>query len=44
MGIIEDQSKWFFKKTIFLWLPIAVIIMLVKKFREERKKKEEDEE
>lgn len=43
MGVIEDQSKWFFKRTIFLWLPIAAIVMLVKKWLEERRKKEEEE-
>jgi len=41
MGVIEDNSKWFFKRTLFLWLPIAAIILLIKKWREERNKKEE---
>ena len=42
MGIIEDNSKWFFKRTIFLWVPIAAIIMLIKKMIAARNKKEED--
>lgn len=44
MGIIEDQSKWFFKKTLFLWLPIAAIVLLIQKWREERRKKAEESE
>lgn len=43
MGVIENNSKWFFKRTIFLWLPFAAIILLIQKWREERKKKAEEE-
>lgn len=44
MGAIEDKSKWLFAKTLFLWLPISVIILIIQKWREERKKKAESEE
>lgn len=40
MGAIEDSSKWFFKKTLFLWLPFAAIIIIIKKMLE---KKDEEE-
>jgi hypothetical protein len=41
MGVIEDNSKWFFKRLVFLWVPFAAIFILIKKMREERNKKED---
>ena len=39
---IEKQLDWFFKKILFLWLPIAAIVILVNKWRAERAKKVEE--
>ncbi|MFH1048719.1 MAG: hypothetical protein V1732_03580 [Patescibacteria group bacterium] len=42
MGFIEDNSKWFFKRTVFLWLPFAAIILLIRKWSEKKDKNEEE--
>jgi len=38
---LDKQFDKFFKQILFLWLPPAVIILIVKKWLDERRKKQE---
>ncbi len=37
---INKQLDWFFKKILFIWLPVAVVIIIIKEWIEKRKKGE----
>jgi len=37
---INKQLDWFFKKILFIWLPVAVIVIIIKEWVGKRKKGE----